>query len=161
MKGVTFSNNLDGSKLKIGVVVSRWNQEITAALLVKCKKGLQAAKVKEKNIFVLEVPGSFELPFGASVLIEKKKVKAVICLGALIKGETPHDEYLARATSYGIMKVQLETGVPVIFGVLTCLNEKQALARSVGSESYASAWGLSAVEMALHPFHPMRINKHF
>ena len=73
-KGITFNNNLNGSKLKIGIVVSRWNQEITDALLSKCKKGLRAAHVKEKNIFVQTVPGSYELPFGASVLIKKKKV---------------------------------------------------------------------------------------
>lgn len=147
-KGVTFKE-LNGSQLKIGIVVSRWNSEITDALLAKCKEGLLAAKVKEKHIFIQEVPGSFELPFGASILIKKKKVDAVICLGALIKGETPHDEYIAKAASYGIMKVQLETGVPVIFGVLTCLNEKQALARSVGDHSFAFEWGLSAVEMGL------------
>lgn len=147
-KGVHFGK-LNGSALTIGIVVSRWNREITDALLHGCLRALQDVRVKKKNIVVMDVPGSFELPFGASVLIKKKKSDAVICLGALIKGETPHDEYIATATSYGIMKVQLETGVPVIFGVLTCLNEKQARDRSVGSKSLAYEWGLSAVEMAV------------
>lgn len=149
MKTVSFNKKNDGSKLKIGIVVSRWNREITDALLSKCQEGLRGANVKDRNIHVQQVPGAYELPFGAMALIKKKKVDAVVCLGALIKGETMHFEYIASAVSYGIMKLQLETGVPVVFGVLTCLNEKQALARSVGDKSLAHEWALSAVAMGL------------
>jgi 6,7-dimethyl-8-ribityllumazine synthase len=147
-KGVKIQKK-NGSKLKIGVVVSLWNEKITSALLDKCLEGLEAGSVKTKNIIVREVPGSYELPFAAVHLIKKEKVDAVICLGALIKGETMHFEYIADAVSSGIMKVQLDTGVPVVFGVLTCINERQALQRSVGTKSHAYEWGLSAIEMAL------------
>lgn len=140
---------LKGGKLKIGIVVARWNSEITDALLDQCLEALVDSKVKRKNILVREVPGAFELPFAAQHLIKKEKVDAVICIGVLIKGGTMHFEYIADAVANGIMRVQLNTGVPVIFGVLTCLTEKQALARSVGSKSHGYNWGLSAVEMGL------------
>ena len=147
-KGVSFGK-LNGSALKIGLAVSRWNHEITDALLRDCLRALEAARVKKKNIAAIDVPGSFELPYAALRLIEEDEVDAVVCLGCLIKGETRHFEYIAHSVSSGIMQVQLKTGVPVIFGVLTCLNEPQARERSVGKGSHAYAWGLSAVEMGL------------
>ena len=147
-KDVTFSK-LNGSRLRIGIAVSRWNHEITDALLHDCLRALEAARVKKKNIAAIDVPGSFELPYAALRLIKDDKVDAVVCLGCLIKGETRHFECIAAAVSNGIMQVQLDTGVPVIFGVLTCLNEAQARERSVGKGSHAYAWGLSAVEMGL------------
>ena len=147
-KGVSFVK-LNGSALKIGLAVSRWSHDFTAALLEQCKQALIDAKVKKKNIVVRSVPGSFELPYAALRLIEEDEVDAVVCLGCLIKGETRHFEYIAHSVSSGIMQVQLKTGVPVIFGVLTCLNEPQARERSVGKGSHAYAWGLSAVEMGL------------
>lgn len=145
-KGVGFGK-LDGSALKIGLVYARWNKPLTSVLVCECKRALLDAGVRVENIIARDVPGSYELPFAAVQLIKKEKVDAVVCLGALIKGETMHFEYIAQAVSCGIMKVQLETGVPVIFGVLTCLNEQQARARSSGAKSHAYEWGLTAVEM--------------
>ena len=148
MKSVTFGK-LNGSALKIGIAVSRWNHEITDALLRDCLRALEDARVKKKNAIVMDVPGSFELPYAVLRLIQDDKVDAVVCLGCLIKGETMHFEYIAQAVSTGIMQVQLDTNVPVVFGVLTCLNEKQAYERSVGEGTHAYKWGLSAVEMGL------------
>lgn len=147
-KGVAFEK-LNGSSLRVGIAVSRWNRAVTDALLHDCRRGLEYARVKKKNIIIMDVPGSFELPYAAWRLIEDDKVDAVVCLGCLIKGETRHFEYIAQAVSSGIMQVQLSTGVPAVFGVLTCLNEVQARDRSVGKKSQAYNWGLSAVEMGV------------
>ena len=98
---------------------------------------------------VLEVPGSYELVFGAKHLIDSASVHAVVCLGTLIKGETMHFEYIADAVTQGIMRLNVESGVPVIFGVLTCLTEAQARARAIGDNNHGVAWGKTAVEMAL------------
>ncbi len=147
-KGVIFDKKLNGSKLKVGIALARWNNKVTDALLEDCVAGLLDAKVKKKNILVQDVPGSYELPFAAHSLILHDKVDVVVCIGTLIKGETMHFEYIADAVSQGIMKLQLESGVPVVFGVLTCLDKKQALERSVGKKSHAYDWGLTAVEMA-------------
>lgn len=148
-KGITFPK-LNGSKLKIGIVVARWNSEITFSLLKKCQEALAQSGVKEKNIIVLKVPGSYELVYGAKHLIEKKKVDAVVCFGCVIKGETKHDEYICQALTQGIMRLNLESGVPVIFGVLTSLTEDQAKARAGDDErNHGYFWGLTAVEMAL------------
>lgn len=147
-KGINFEK-LDGSGLKIGIVCARWNQELSKSMLKKCKQALLDSNVNEENIHVAEVPGSYEVVFGALQLIKNKNVNAVICLGTLIKGETMHFEYISEAVSYGIMKLNVEAGVPVIFGILTCLDEKQARDRSIGDKSHAYQWGLSAIEMAL------------
>ena len=146
-KGISFSK-LDGSKLKIGIVVARWNSEVTFSLLKKCRKALEDSGVPEKNITVLEVPGSYEVVYGAKRLIEKKKADAVVVLGCLIKGETMHFEYICEAVTHGIMRLNAESGVPVIFGVLTCLNEAQARARAGDDKNnHGYFWGLTAVEM--------------
>ena len=148
-KGIEFKT-MDGSKLKIGIVVARWNSEVTFALLKKCREALVVSGVKKENITVLEVPGSYEVVYGAKHLIEKKKVDAVVCLGCLIKGETRHFEYICEAVSQGIMQLNVTSGVPVVFGVLTCLNEAQAKARAGDDQNnHGYGWGMSAVEMAL------------
>ena len=141
---------LDGSALKIGVAVSRWNDALTSVLRERCVQALGDFGVKNEHIIIVETPGSFELPFAAKVLIERDKADAVVCLGCLIKGETAHFEYIAGAVSHGIMQVGLDSGVPVIFGVLTCLNEEQARTRaSKEGMDHGYEWGLSAVEMGL------------
>lgn len=148
-KSIIFQKK-DGAQLKIGIAVSRWNSEITSSLLEKCQQALLESGVKAKNIFVVEVPGAYELPFAADHLIKTKKPDAVVCFGCLIKGETMHFEYIAEAVTQGIMNLNLTTGVPVIFGVLTCLNEEQAKARSGNNKNnHGYAWGQTAVEMAL------------
>jgi len=147
-KGIHF-DHLDGSALKVGVVVARWNQKVTNALLKDCTRGLLESGVGEKNIFIQSVPGAYEVVFGTKRMIEKKKVDVIIALGCLIKGETMHFEYIANAVSMGIMDVSLSSGVPIIFGVLTCLTEQQAIDRSIGSGSHGYQWAQSAVEMGL------------
>lgn len=147
MKGIEFKK-MDGTKLKIGIVASRWNSHITDPLVENCRQALQDCNVEENNIVELRVPGAYELPFSAKKLIDSG-VDAVVCLGSLIKGETMHFEYIAEAVTSGIMKLNLETGVPVVFGVLTCLNESQAIERSSGKLNNGYEWGMVAVEMAI------------
>lgn len=146
-KGITFEKK-DGKNVKIGIVVARWNNEITDALLADCKKALQDCGVPEDKIIVQFVPGSFELIYGAHGMLEEHSPDAVVVIGALIKGETAHFEYLASAVSTGIVELNLKYNTPVIFGVLTCLNEEQARARSMGEKGHGYGWGMSAVEMA-------------
>ncbi len=122
-----------GEKGIFGIVVSEWNKEITDNLLQGAVETLLGHGVDEKDIYVRHVPGSFELPFGASTLLEKKKFDAVICLGCVIQGETRHFEFISQAVAHGIMKVSLSEGIPVIFGVLTTDTLQQAKDRSGGA----------------------------
>jgi len=144
MKGVEFEK-LNGSQLKIGIVASRWNAPIMDELLAQCKKGLIDSGVPESAIVVRRTPGAYEVPLGSKYLVDSAEVDAVIALGCLIKGETMHFEYIAEAVSQGLMKLGLDSGVPVIFGILTCLTQQQAVERT----DHAYEWGQSAVEMAL------------
>lgn len=117
---------------KIGIVVSEWNAEITDALLEGAQAALVASGVKKRNIQVLTVPGSFELPLAAQRLVRHKRIDGVIALGCVIKGETPHFDYICQAVANGIMRVGLDAGKPVAFGVLTVLNKMQAMDRAGG-----------------------------
>ncbi len=121
-----------GEKGIFGIVVSEWNSEITDALLEGAVNTLLEHGVDEKDIYIRHVPGSFELPFGASTLLEKKKFDAVICLGCVIQGETRHFDFICQAVAQGIMQVSLKEEIPVIFGVLTTNTLEQAKARSGG-----------------------------
>jgi len=147
MKGITFEN-MDGSNLKIGIVVAQWNSELTNSLLESCIEGLKDSSVAEENIIISHVPGSFEVVHGAKKMIDRG-VDAVVAIGVLIKGETMHFEYLAEAASQGLMKLNIETNTPVIFGVLTALTEDQARKRSIGEHNHGFSWGKSAVQMGL------------
>lgn len=141
---------INGSKLKIGIVLAKWNNEVTTGLLIGALQALNECKVLEKNITVVEVAGAYELPFAAKTLIQsKKKFDAVITLGCLIKGETMHFEYIASSVAQGLMELNVDEDIPVVFGVLTCLNEKQAVVRSRGKHNHGYGWGYTAVEMAL------------
>lgn len=120
------------SGMRLGIVVSEWNPEITGALLNGALRTLLNFGATNQNIFVHHVPGSFELPLGATYLINKKYVDAVICLGCVIQGETRHFEFICQAVSQGIMNLGIETGIPVIFGVLTTQTISQARDRSGG-----------------------------
>jgi len=119
---------------RIGIIVSEWNHDITSKLLDGCLKTLKDAGAKNKNITQINVPGSFELPSAAKMFVENKKVDAVICLGCIIKGETRHDEYIARAVAKGIMDLNLRYNIPFLFGVLTCETVEQALDRAGGNQ---------------------------
>lgn len=115
-----------------GIVVARWNEEITEALLSGAREALQDAGFKKKDIVISYVPGSFELPLGAQRLAVKKEISGVICIGCLIKGDTPHFDYISQATANGIMSVGLTTSKPIIFGVLTTNTRQQAIDRAGG-----------------------------
>lgn len=117
---------------KFAIVVSEWNEEITEAMYQAAISCLLAHGVRQKNILRSTVPGSFELSLGALRMAEKKEVHAVICLGCVIKGETPHFDYICQAVAYGLTEVGLKTRKPVVFGVLTTLTRQQAFDRAGG-----------------------------
>lgn len=141
--------DLDGTNVRIGIIRTRWNDEHVTNLVTGAKKALKECKVEEDNIFETEVPGAFELPLAARLLALSGTVDAIICAGVLIKGETLHFEYISDAVGKGLMNVGLSTSTPVIFGVLTCLNEEQVISRSTGDSNHGEGWGKTAVEMAL------------
>ncbi|MFN8698234.1 MAG: 6,7-dimethyl-8-ribityllumazine synthase [Flavobacteriales bacterium] len=129
------SENLpDASNMRVGIVVSEWNAQVTENLLRGALDTLTGQGVRLDNVHVVHVPGSFELAVGATLMIANRSVEAVICLGSIIRGETPHFEFVSLATANGIMEVGLKTGRPVIFGVLTDDTMDQALARSGGNK---------------------------
>eukprot|EP00160_Parvularia_atlantis_P017931 Unigene6372_Nuclearia_a/m.19644 Unigene6372_Nuclearia_a/g.19644 ORF Unigene6372_Nuclearia_a/g.19644 Unigene6372_Nuclearia_a/m.19644 type:complete len:161 (+) Unigene6372_Nuclearia_a:64-546(+) len=149
VKGIA-PKQVSGKNRRVVIVSARWNASIVGALVEGCRKTLLDAEVHPDNIVHVEVPGSFELPFAASRAIQSGSVDAVVCIGVLIKGETMHFEYIASAVSQGIMDLGLKSSVPVIFGVLTCLTEEQALARAGLTEkghNHGVDWGLAALEM--------------
>mmetsp|Transcript_24154 Transcript_24154/g.30387 ORF Transcript_24154/g.30387 Transcript_24154/m.30387 type:complete len:225 (-) Transcript_24154:838-1512(-) len=141
--------DLDGSDVRIGIIRTRWNDEHVTNLVDGARKALAECKVDEDNIFETEVPGSFELPLAAKFLAMSGTVDAVICAGVLIKGDTMHFEYICDAVSKGLMNVGIQTNLPVVFGVLTCLDEEQVKKRSSGDNNHGYDWGKTAVEMAL------------
>jgi len=125
-------SKVDLSKKKFGIVVAEWNESITEALYEGAFSSLVGHGVKKTNIIRKNVPGSFELTLGGLWLAEKKEIDAVICLGCVIQGETPHFDFICQAVALGITDVNIKTGKPVIFGVLTTLNKKQAEDRAGG-----------------------------
>lgn len=189
------SVQFDGSSLRIAIVHARWNKTVIESLVAGTIDKLKACGVKDSNIIVQSVPGSFELPFACSKMIAGSHVQAatssgdllglnfgdsstslpsnkepsaptstlvnmpnapfdaVVAIGVLIKGSTMHFEYICDSVSHALMKIQIDTGVPVIFGVLTALTEDQALERAGlgrGAEkghNHGEDWGLAAVEM--------------
>jgi len=199
--GAAAPKQYDGSALRIGIVHARWNSKIIDALVAGCRKSLAEAGVRDENIVVQTVPGSYELPYAVQRMYASSQIQssssstggglftsatdllsststtdltssaqpskpqstsastapfdAIIAIGCLIKGETMHFEYIADAVSHGLMKVQLDSQVPVIFGLLTLLNEEQGLARAgiagSGSEGHNHGldWGSAAVELGV------------
>ena len=143
---VSFSK-LDGTGLRVGIIKTRWNTKHVENLVNGAKESLKECNVT--TIFETEVPGSYELPLAARLLALSGTVDAIICTGVLIKGETKHFEYICDAVSSGLMTVGLQTTTPVVFGVLTCLNEEQVISRSCGDNNHGCDWGKTAVEMAL------------
>lgn len=122
----------DAVKMRFGIVVSDWNHEITHALLDGALKTLKKHGAADKNIVVKHVPGSFELTLGGQFLAEYDDLDAIICLGCVIQGETPHFSYICQSVTYGITKLNLEYNIPFIFGVLTTLDIGQAHDRAGG-----------------------------
>ncbi|MDI6778023.1 MAG: 6,7-dimethyl-8-ribityllumazine synthase [Patescibacteria group bacterium] len=136
---------IDGSKLKIGIVVSQFNDNITKSMLEGALETLKENKVKKENIKIVWVPGSFEIPLACQRLAETKKFDALVAIGCVIKGETDHYYYIANTASDGIMEVVLDYNLPIGFGVITVNNLKQAKARSRGRHNK----GREAAEAAL------------
>jgi 6,7-dimethyl-8-ribityllumazine synthase len=134
---------------RFAVVVSRTNSLVTERLLSGCMDGLVRHGADDKAVDVIWVPGSYELPFVVKAVCAKKKHTAVIALGCVIRGGTPHFDYIAAETAKGVAQASLETGVPVAFGVLTCDSLEQALERA-GAKGGNKGWeaALSALEMA-------------
>ncbi len=143
-----FEGNLVAQNLKIGIVVSRFNEFITSKLLSGAMDGLLRHEVREEDIQVAWVPGAFEIPLAASKMANSKKYDAVICLGAVIRGSTSHYDYVCSEVSKGIAQISLSSGIPVLFGVLTTENIEQAIERAgskAGNKGYDCALG--AIEM--------------
>lgn len=144
-----YIGKLVGEGLKFGVVVSRFNEFITSKLLDGAQDALARHGVKEADIDIAWTPGSFEIPLIAKKMAQTKKYDAIICLGAVIRGGTPHFDYIAAEVSKGIANVSLDTGVPVILGVITADTLEQAIERAgTKSGNYGSQAALHAIEMA-------------
>ena len=153
----TINNNLsdfnkdslpDSSDMKIGIVVSQWNNKITDGLFNGAFTTLIESGVSENNIEKIEVPGSFELIFGAKIL-SRKDIDAIICLGSVIQGETKHFDYVCQAVSNGIKDLNITLDIPVIFGVLTDNTTEQAINRSGGKHGNKGIEAaITAIKMA-------------
>ena len=130
----TIEGILDASGRKFAIVVSRWNQFIVSKMLDGALDALRRHKVADENITIVYCPGSFEIPLISKKLVLSKQYDAIIALGAVIRGATPHFDYIASEVAKGIAQVNLETGVPVVFGVLTTDTIEQAIERA-GSKS--------------------------
>ena len=144
----TFEGKLTSNNIKIGIVASRFNEFITSKLISGAMDGLIRHDVPEDSIHLAWVPGAFEIPLVASKMAKSGKYDAVICLGAVIRGATSHYDYVCNEVSKGIAAVSLETGIPVLFGILTTENIEQAIERAgtkAGNKGYDCA--LSAIEM--------------
>ena len=143
-----FEGNLDGRNCSIGIVVSKFNEAITNRLLAGAEETLNQLGTAAEQIHLVRVPGAFELPIAAKALAQSHEFDAIICLGAVIRGETPHFDYISKEASRGIGNVALETGIPVIFGVLTTNSVEQAMERSGSSERNKGADAArTAIEM--------------
>lgn len=145
----TFKGSIDGKGLRIGVVVARFNDLITSRLAEACRDGLERHGVDPADVDCVEVPGSRELPVAAQAMARTGRYSALIALGCVIRGETAHFEFVAHEASRGIGQVALESGIPVIFGVLTTETMEQALDRAGGKMGNAG-WNaaVAAIETA-------------
>ena len=144
----TLEGKLVATDMKVGIVAGRFNEFITSKLVGGAMDGLLRHDVKDEDVDIAWVPGAFEIPLVASKMAKSAKYDAVICLGAVIRGDTTHYDYVCNEVSKGIATVSLESGIPVMFGVLTTENIEQAIARAGskgGNKGYDCALG--AVEM--------------
>ena len=145
----TYEGRLDASGLRIGLLASRFNETITKSLLDGALSALRRHGLDDASITVAWVPGAFELPLAAKRLAASGDFDAVVCLGAVIRGATTHYDYVCSQAASGIARASLDTGVPIIFGVLTTENIEQAIERSgtkAGNKGFDSA--VAAIEMA-------------
>lgn len=144
----TYEGKLEAGGIKIGIIVSRFNNMFTDKLLEGAIDCIKRHGGEDDNLSVTRVPGAFEIPYVASKLAESKKYDAVICLGAVIRGDTPHFDYIANETAKGIASIAVRTGIPVIYGMVTADTLEQALERS-GTKAGNKGWdaAMSAIEM--------------
>jgi 6,7-dimethyl-8-ribityllumazine synthase len=140
-------SNVDGSGVRVGLVCGRWNDHVTNRLLEGAENALAVHGVAESDVTQVWVPGAYEAPMAAKALIDSGRVDLVVCLGAVIRGETSHYDFVAGECARGIMDVQLSTGIPVIFGVLTTENLDQALARSSDEDNKGEECVRTGLEM--------------
>ncbi len=141
----------NASELSIGIVVAEWNMDVNTKLLQGAVETLQKHGVAEKNIIINYVPGSFELTYGARIMAENYDVDAVIAIGTVIQGETPHFTYICQSVSYGMTELNLSYDLPFIFGLLTVNNKEQAMDRAggkYGNKGVEAA--VTAIKMALY-----------
>lgn len=144
-----YSANLVSNNKKYAIVVARFNHFITDRLLEGCLDTLKRHEVKDEEISIVRVPGAFEIPLAAKKLAKKEDVDGVICLGAVIRGDTPHFDYVCAEVSKGVAHVGIESEKPVIFGVVTTDNVDQAVQRAgVKSGNKGAEAAISAIEMA-------------
>ena len=144
----TIQGHLNSSGMRFAIVASRFNEFVTSRLLGGAIDALERTGAEDANITVVRVPGSFEIPLAAKRLAASKKYDAVICIGTLIRGDTPHFEFISSEVTKGISTVSLETEVPVAFGVLTADSVEQAIDRAglkSGNKGFEAA--MSAIEM--------------
>ncbi len=147
--GKLYEGSLVGKGLKFGIVVSRFNEFITNKLLSGAQDALKRHDVAEEDIDIAWVPGAFEIPVVARKMAQSNKYHAVVCLGAVVRGATPHFEYVASEVSKGIARIGLETGLPVTYGVVTADTLEQAIERAgtkAGNRGFDAA--VDAIEMA-------------
>ncbi len=144
-----YEGKLDAKKLKIGIVVSRYNDFITSKLLDGALDCLHRHQCEDDNINIAWVPGAFEIPSAVKIMAESKKYNAIVCLGAVIKGDSSHNQYIASETIKGVAKISLDFNIPVSFGVITPDSLEQAIERA-GTKRGNKGWeaALSAIEMA-------------
>lgn len=153
--GNVFEGNLTGNDLKMAIVVSRFNEFVTKHLLEGAVNTLKKHGVDENVVDIAWVPGAFEIPFMAKKMAQTKKYDGVITLGAVIRGSTSHYDYVCNAVSGGVASASLDTGIPIIFGVITTEDIEQAIERSgTKAGNKGSEAAVSAIEMA-------NLNRHF
>ena len=137
--------HIAGADKKVLIIATQWHEQVMAGLVAGAKRACQDAKAEFE---VVRVPGSFELPLAAKAYAESGKADALVCLGVVIRGGTPHFDYVCDAATYGLTKVSVESRIPLGFGLLTCDNEAQALDRA-GLEASSEDKGYEAVQAAL------------
>ena len=145
-----FNSVPDASMMRFGIVVSEWNSNITGALLEGAVTTLKKHGAKEENILVQTVPGSFELTFGASQMIKSGKVDAVIAIGCVVRGDTPHFDYVCAGTTQGIAHLNATTDIPVIYGLITTNTMEQAEDRAGGKLGNKGDEGAITAIMMVH-----------
>ena len=149
MQPVVHEGQLNGQEFRFAIVASRWNDFISSRLVDGALDAFERLGVAEKDVEIYKVPGAFEIPLLAQKLAASEKFAAVVCLGTIIRGQTPHFEYIAGEVARGIGQAALQTGVPVVFGVITADNMDQAIERAgvkLGNKGFEAA--TTAVELA-------------